>query len=246
MKFAAPNSSEIEVEHERITELEQLLSQTLAAQTELTDELALKGAMLEHAKANAAEAKGNAELERREIADRLLVQTSLVKQKDAELETKENELVAVRSRLMDVENGRAEAESRAEVSLRDQVTQWQNKYEALAKLYTELRTEHLDVLSKSKQLQLKASTQTTAGESVHGSWMSRMVGPRAEQRKHDHSRIKLLNGKISMRLFPSCTASYVRSTLMCSQRANSCSSRPTPRLQQASPFTIHRRREWLG
>lgn len=53
--------------------------------------------------------------------------------------------------------------------LQDQVTLWRNKYEALAKLYRELRTEHLDLLSTTKQLQLQASAQTTAGESVHGS-----------------------------------------------------------------------------
>jgi hypothetical protein len=53
VKFAAPNASEIEVAelgHEHITEPEQLLSETLAVQTEqdqrlvqLTDELTLKG-----------------------------------------------------------------------------------------------------------------------------------------------------------------------------------------------------------
>ena len=42
--------------------------------------------------------------------------------------------------------------------LQDQVTLWRNKYEALAKLYSQLRTEHLDMLSKSKQLQLKANS----------------------------------------------------------------------------------------
>ena len=57
-------------------------------------------------------------------------------------------------------NGRAEAEIG---SLQDQVTQWQNKYEVLAKLHDELRTEHSGVLSKSKELELKARAQTTAG-----------------------------------------------------------------------------------
>jgi len=81
-----------QLEHEHITELDQLLSETLAAQIEqdrrlaqLTDELALKSALLEQAETNAAEARRSAELERRENTDRLLVQTSLVKQKDAEL-----------------------------------------------------------------------------------------------------------------------------------------------------------------
>jgi huntingtin-interacting protein 1-related protein len=35
---------------------------------------------------------------------------------------------------------------------------WRNKYEALAKLYSQLRTEHLDMLSKYKQMQLKANS----------------------------------------------------------------------------------------
>lgn len=42
--------------------------------------------------------------------------------------------------------------------LQDQVTHWRNKYESLAKLYTQLRTEHLELLSKSKQIQLKANS----------------------------------------------------------------------------------------
>ena len=80
------------MEHDQIAELERLLSETLTVQTEqdrrvaqLTDELALKSTLLERAETNAAEAKRIAELERRENRDRLLVQTSLVKQKDAEL-----------------------------------------------------------------------------------------------------------------------------------------------------------------
>lgn len=48
-------------------------------------------------------------------------------------------------------------------TLQDQVTLWRNKYEALAKLYSQLRTEHLDMLAKAKQLQLKANS---AGEAV--------------------------------------------------------------------------------
>ncbi|THH09606.1 hypothetical protein EW145_g1899 [Phellinidium pouzarii] len=46
--------------------------------------------------------------------------------------------------------------------LQDQVTLWRNKYEALAKLYSQLRSEHLDMLSKFKQLQLKANSAQEA------------------------------------------------------------------------------------
>ncbi|KAF8913089.1 cytoskeleton assembly control protein [Gymnopilus junonius] len=46
--------------------------------------------------------------------------------------------------------------------LQDQVTLWRNKYEALAKLYSQLRAEHLDMLSKFKQMQLKANSAQEA------------------------------------------------------------------------------------
>lgn len=46
--------------------------------------------------------------------------------------------------------------------LQDQVTLWRNKYEALAKLYSQLRTEHLDMLSKFKNMQLKAGSAQEA------------------------------------------------------------------------------------
>src|SRR6266511_5457625 len=48
--------------------------------------------------------------------------------------------------------------------LQDQVTLWRNKYEALAKLYSQLRTEHLDMLSKFKQVQLKANSAQEADD----------------------------------------------------------------------------------
>jgi hypothetical protein len=46
--------------------------------------------------------------------------------------------------------------------LQDQVTLWRNKYDALAKLYSQLRTKHLDMLSKFKQMQLKANSAQEA------------------------------------------------------------------------------------
>ncbi|KAK6353411.1 sla2 Src-like adaptor 2 [Orbilia brochopaga] len=47
-------------------------------------------------------------------------------------------------------------------SLQEQVSLWKSKYESLAKLYSQLRTEHLDLLSKFKQAQLKASSAQEA------------------------------------------------------------------------------------
>lgn len=46
--------------------------------------------------------------------------------------------------------------------LQEQVNMWRSKYEALAKLYTQLRSEHLDMLSKYKQFQLKANSAQEA------------------------------------------------------------------------------------
>ena len=47
-------------------------------------------------------------------------------------------------------------------TLTDQVTLWRSKYEALAKLYSQLRTEHLDMLSKYKSMQLKGNSAQEA------------------------------------------------------------------------------------
>ena len=106
--FAVPHSpSEREVaslEYEHFTQAKRQLSVSLTAQTErdrrivqLTDELALKSALLEEIKANAAEGERRARLELREHEDRLLAQTSLVKQRDAEL-------VGIRSKLREHED----------------------------------------------------------------------------------------------------------------------------------------------
>ena len=85
-------------------ELERQLSVSLSAQTErdhriaqLSDELAEKSALLEQAETNAAEEKRLARLELREHEDRLLAQTSLVMQKDAQL-------VDVQTKLRDTED----------------------------------------------------------------------------------------------------------------------------------------------
>jgi hypothetical protein len=95
--------------------LERQLSVSLAAQNEreqritrLTDELTLKSALLEETEANAAEAAKRAGLELREHADRLLMQTSLVEQTDAEL-------VDMQARLDELQQSR----DRQEAALQD-------------------------------------------------------------------------------------------------------------------------------
>lgn len=47
-------------------------------------------------------------------------------------------------------------------TLQEQVALWRNKYEALAKLYSQLRNEHLEMLGKYKQMQLKANSAQEA------------------------------------------------------------------------------------
>ena len=46
--------------------------------------------------------------------------------------------------------------------LQRQIEVWKNKYEALAKLYSQLRGEHLDLLNRSKGFQLKANSAQEA------------------------------------------------------------------------------------
>lgn len=49
-------------------------------------------------------------------------------------------------------------------SLQEQVRNWKQKYEALAKLYSQLRQEHLDALAKFKKVQTKAASAQEAIE----------------------------------------------------------------------------------
>lgn len=47
-------------------------------------------------------------------------------------------------------------------ALQDQVNTWRSKYEALAKLYSQLRQEHLDLLQTTKSLKIKAASAQEA------------------------------------------------------------------------------------
>ncbi|ORZ19052.1 cytoskeleton assembly control protein [Absidia repens] len=51
-------------------------------------------------------------------------------------------------------------------SLQNEIQMWKNKYEALAKLYSQLRKEHIDLLNKYKQLQVKANSAQEATEKL--------------------------------------------------------------------------------
>ncbi|KAG0143185.1 hypothetical protein CROQUDRAFT_661592 [Cronartium quercuum f. sp. fusiforme G11] len=97
-----------------------------------------------------------AELEREILAMRGQYERDqmMLEQYDRRVKTLESEMLLVQ------QNINAQLSSKDEMlnSLQDQVTLWRNKYEALAKLYSQLRSEHLDILSKFKSLQLKANS----------------------------------------------------------------------------------------
>ncbi|RDB28709.1 Endocytosis protein end4 [Hypsizygus marmoreus] len=82
----------------------------------------------------------------------------LLEQYDRRVKNLEMELGAVNANV----NSQMLSKDELIKQLQDQVTLWRNKYEALAKLYSQLRNEHLDMLSKFKQLQLKANSAQEA------------------------------------------------------------------------------------
>lgn len=62
-------------------------------------------------------------------------------------------------------NAQLNAHSEKQIQLlQEQVNSWRSKYEALAKLYSMLRQEHLDLLKKYKSASLKASSAQEANE----------------------------------------------------------------------------------
>lgn len=82
----------------------------------------------------------------------------MLQQYDGRVRALENELGSLGA------NVNAQMASRHEMvqQLQEQVQNWRQKYEALAKLYTQLRSEHLDLLGKYKQAQLKAGSAQEA------------------------------------------------------------------------------------
>uniref|UniRef100_A0A060TG10 ARAD1D19316p n=1 Tax=Blastobotrys adeninivorans TaxID=409370 RepID=A0A060TG10_BLAAD len=82
----------------------------------------------------------------------------LLEQYDNRVKALENELQQVNS------NVDLQMQSKNELiqSLQEQLNAWKNKYEALAKLYSQLRQEHLDLLSKHKQVKAKAASAQEA------------------------------------------------------------------------------------
>lgn len=85
--------------------------------------------------------------------DQLMLQQYDKRMKD--LEEQLNQLGAN----FNLQNSSKEDQIRA---LQEQINTWRTKYEALAKLYSQLRQEHLDLLQTTKSLKLKAASAQEA------------------------------------------------------------------------------------
>ncbi|KAI0735019.1 cytoskeleton assembly control protein [Earliella scabrosa] len=82
----------------------------------------------------------------------------MLEQYDRRVKALESELASVSTNV----NSQMMSKDELIRQLQEQVVMWQKKYEALAKLYSQLRTEHLDMLAKFKQMQLKANSAQEA------------------------------------------------------------------------------------
>ncbi|KTW29545.1 uncharacterized protein T551_02161 [Pneumocystis jirovecii RU7] len=89
-------------------------------------------------------------------------------------------------------------------SFQDQAVMWKNKYESLAELYTRLREEHIDFLSKYKQIQLKAASAQESIEKKEeiekemGNKIAELTNITRERDRLKHEMDKLKNQKEEM------------------------------------------------
>ncbi|OMP88929.1 Endocytosis protein end4 [Diplodia seriata] len=101
-----------------------------------------------------------AELERENLAARNQYQQDqlLLQQYDARVKALEGELNSIQG------NFAQQSQSKDDQirALQEQLNTWRSKYEALAKLYSQLRHEHLELLQKFKAVQLKAASAQEA------------------------------------------------------------------------------------
>lgn len=126
-----------QAEQQRLAQ-EQLMNQQLQAQTQ--------GRMAELEQENL---NARAQYER----DQLMLQ-----QYDKRMKDLEEQLNQLNSNF-NMQNTSKDDQIRA---LQEQVNTWRSKYEALAKLYSQLRQEHLDLLQTTKSLKLKAASAQEA------------------------------------------------------------------------------------
>lgn len=101
-----------------------------------------------------------AELERENLNARAQYEQDqlMLQQYDARMKALENELQNMTNNFSQ-QNSSKDEQIRA---LQEQINTWRSKYEALAKLYSQLRREHLELLQKFKGVQLKAASAQEA------------------------------------------------------------------------------------
>lgn len=87
---------------------------------------------------------------------------------------------------------------------------WKNKYEALAKLYSQLRQEHLELINKFKAAQLKANSAQEAIDKMErmerdmrakNLELADMIRER-DRSRHELDRLKSVNIFISFNILP--------------------------------------------
>jgi DNA repair exonuclease SbcCD ATPase subunit len=120
--------------------------------------------------------------------------------------------------------------------LQKQIEIWKSKYEALAKLYSQLRGEHLDLLNKSKGFQLKANSAQEAVDKMErmerdvkakNLELADMIRER-DRARYDMDRLK----SVSIERHPALTVHRVT-------KRNSIVSSEIFRLQTNVPKTPH-------
>ncbi|KAG9771033.1 Endocytosis protein end4 [Exophiala dermatitidis] len=101
-----------------------------------------------------------AELERENLAARAQYERDqlMLQQYDQRMKALEEQLQQLNN------NFQMQSQSKDDqiAALQEQVNTWRHKYEALAKLYSQLRQEHLDLLQTTKSLKLKAASAQEA------------------------------------------------------------------------------------
>lgn len=145
-----------ELEQQQQREFEQRQREQAEAQRLAQEQLMQQQMMY----TNQAAQQQASELERELLAMRGQYERDQIflEQYDHRVKALEAELAAVNAHI----NSQMMSKDELIKQLQDQVTLWRNKYETLAKLYSQLRTEHLDMLSKFKQMQLKANSAQEA------------------------------------------------------------------------------------
>ncbi|KAJ6503329.1 ANTH domain-containing protein [Mycena vitilis] len=146
----------LEQEQQQAREFEEMQRQQAEAQRHAQEQLLMQQQQQQYN----TQASQQAELERELLALRGQWERDqmFLERYDRRVRALEAELGAVNANV----NSQMTSKDELIKQLQDQVTLWRNKYEALAKLYSQLRIEHLDMLSKFKAMQLKANSAQEA------------------------------------------------------------------------------------